>query len=164
MFDRRKDYFQKKLKQVDFMFWDLEFKKFKTLEIREEIRQEYDNQNSKLNVIETQIKSQLKDASKICEVHNPEKGTDAKHKDHGKCVCEYIDGHMEIGEVERLYDQKVLIKRDADRFLNQIKQLDIEVNGASPSADLPEGFQGIVQQLDSLRELQGMIKSYIKQL
>lgn len=164
MFNAKKDYFREKLKSVEKLIWDLEFKRFKTREIREEVRQEYDSQNSKFAVIDTQIKSQLKDPTKVCEVHNPEKGAEAKHKDHGKCVCEYIDNHMDVNEIERLYDQKTLIKRDIERFLAQIKNLDLETEGSVPTPELQEGYQGIAQQLDALRELQGMLKSYVQQL
>ena len=145
------------------MILDLEFKKFKTLEIREEIRQEYDNQKSRLNVLEAQIKAQLK-TEKICEIHNPEKGKEPVPLQKGKCVCEYIEKHMEIAEIERMYDQKVLLKRDMGRFLEQMKGLDIEVKGAPPSSENHAGTEGINQTLDSLVELKGMVRDYTKQI
>lgn len=161
----KKKYFRKKLDGVESMIFDLEFKRFKTKEIREEVRVEYDNQKSKRAVIETQIRSQKKDPDKVCPVHNPATGEEKKHKDHATCVCEFIDNRtIEVGEYERLYDKRDIIDRDVARFLEQIKQLDLEVNGSRPTAEYQDGVQGITQQLDALHELKGMIKSYVKQL
>lgn len=134
MFNKKKKYFQQKLDGAQKMIWDFEFKRFKTKEIREEIRMEYDNRKSKLEVLEVQIKSQKE---------NPT---------------------MEKGDIARLDDDKVLLERDRDKFLSQMKGLDLEVEGSKPTADYPEGVQGVNQQLDALRELQGMLKSYIKEL
>ena len=112
------------------MIEDLSFKRFKTREIREEIRVEYDNLKSKLSILETQIKAQ-KDSPT-----------------------------MEKGEIARLDDQKVLLDRDIERYLKQMKGLDLEVEGSRPTAEYPDGVQGINQQLDSLRELIGMLEDY----
>jgi hypothetical protein len=102
--------------------------------IREDIRVEYDNSKAKLLTLEEKIKSQKENST------------------------------MEKGEIARLDDEKVLLERDRDRFLGQMKGLDIEIQGAKPSADLPEGHQGINQQLDALRELQQMLKEYMKEV
>lgn len=114
------------------MILDLEFKRFKTAEIREEIRQEYDNSRSRLSILEAQIASQK------------EKPT------------------MEKGEIARLDDQKTLLERDIERFKQQMKGLDLEIQGSKPTPEYQDGVQGISQQLDALRELVGMIKDYIK--
>lgn len=63
-----------------------------------------------------------------------------------------------------LEDQKKRAERDRDRFENQMKALDLEINGAKPSKDYPDGVQGINSQVDSLRELVGMLKSWRKKL
>lgn len=131
---KQKAYFKKKLDGVQCMIWDLEFKRAKTQMIREEIRMEYDNLKSKLSVLEGEIKT---------EKENPK---------------------MEKGEAARLDDRKVLIDRDIERFIGQMKGLDLEVNGSKPTEEYRDGVQGINQQLDSLRELQGMLKSYIDAL
>jgi len=127
-------YFLKKLRGVESMIEDFQFKRFKTREIREEMRQEYDNLKAKLSVLETQIKTQK------------EKPT------------------MEKGEIARLDDSKVLLDRDIERYANQMKALDLEVEGSKPTAEYHDGVQGINDQLDALRELYQMLQDYIKKL
>ena len=116
------------------MEWDLLFKKAKTQSIREEIRVEYDNMRSKLATLENQIKTQ---------------------KEHPT---------MEAGDIARLDDQKVLLDKDIERLLGQMKGLDLEVEGSGKTNEYPDGVQGLNQQIDALRELQIMLKSYIKQI
>ena len=164
MFNTQKKYFKNKLIGVQKMIWDFEFKRAKTRSIRENIRQEYDNVLSKLDIVENKLKSQKKDPNKICVVHNPETGNSKVHKDQGTCACEYIDNHIEIGEIERFYDNIVLLERDRDRFRAQMISLDSEVNGAAPTSEYPDGIQGINDQLDALRELMNMLKNYIKSI
>ena len=125
-------YFKKKLKGVHKMIADLEFKRYKTLEIREDIRQEYENARSKLAILEDQAKKEKEAPT------------------------------MEEGEAKRLDDQKVLLERDISRFKDQIKQLDLEVSGSNPTAEYHDGVQGINQQLEALHELVGMLKDYIR--
>ena len=67
-------------------------------------------------------------------------------------------------EKARLEDQKKLAERDRDRFENQMKSLDLEINGAKKSKEYPDGVQGINSQIDSLRELVEMLKSWRKGL
>lgn len=129
--NEKKKHFKGKLRGAQKMIWDLEFKRFKTLEIREEVRQEYDAQKSKLSIIETQIKA---------EKEKPTLGKD---------------------EFKRLEDAQVITKRDAERFMAQMIQLDVEVNGSVPTEQYPDGVTGINAQLDSLRELVAMLKQYI---
>lgn len=52
----KRDHYRNKLEGVKKMIWDLEFKLFKTREIREEIRQTYDGNNARAQVMEAQIK------------------------------------------------------------------------------------------------------------
>ncbi len=134
MFNKQKKYFERKLDGVQKMIWDLEFKRFKTLEIREEVRQEYDSVRSKLSVLETQIKAQKETPT------------------------------MEKGEIARLDDTKVLFDKDIEKLKEQMKGLDIEVDGSKKTNEFPEGYQGITQQLEALRELQVMLKDYIKNI
>lgn len=134
MFNQQKKYFKQKLYGVQRMIWDLEFRRYKTLEIREDVRQEYDKSKARLEITEAQAKSQKE---------NPT---------------------MEAGEIARLDDQIVLIKRDIERYESQLKAMDLDVHGSKPTNELPDGVAGINHQLDSLRELQIMIKEYIKSL
>lgn len=114
------------------MIWDLEFKVFKTREIREDVRQEYDFMCSRHAAIEEKIKNWLK-------------------------------GENE-GELARERDAKVIAERDRDRLLAQIKQLDVEIEGSKRTNEYPDGAEGIVQQIDSLRELKDMLRDYIKSI
>ena len=133
-FNKQKRHFRKKLDGVQAMIWDLLFKRAKTQSIREDIRVEFDNLKSKLSTLETQIETQKKTPT------------------------------MEAGDIARLDDQKVLLDKDIERLLAQMKGLDLEVSGSKATNEYPDGVQGINQQIDALRELQIMLKSYLKEL
>lgn len=60
----KKGYFKRKFKAVGEMIWDLEFKIFKTREMREGLRKEYDYMNSRLETINVQIKNWPEDGDK----------------------------------------------------------------------------------------------------
>jgi hypothetical protein len=126
-------YFKNKIRGVQKMIADLEFKRFKTLEIREEVRVEYDQNKAKMDILEKQIKQQK------------EKPT------------------MEEGEIKRLDDQKVLLDIDIKKQEDQLKVLDLDVQGTRPTNEYPDGVNGINQQLDALQELVVMLKNYIKE-
>lgn len=121
------------------MIWDLEFKRFKTREIREEVRQTYDQQKAKLLSIETTITNER-----------------AKPDSYANKMAE--------GDIARLDDEVVRLKNDIERYAAQIKQIDVDVDGSRETNEYPNGVAGISQQLDSLRELEGMIREYIKEL
>lgn len=126
----KKAHFKNKMEGTEKMVWDLEFKIFKTREIREDIRKEYDYMMQRIAAFDDQIKGFPKDGNK-----------------------------EELGRVE---DEKVRAVRDSERFLAQMKQLDLEINGSKPTNELPDGFTGIMEQVDSLKELQGMLRDWIK--
>lgn len=130
--ETRKNHFKKKLEGTKKMIADLEFKIFKTREIREDIRQEYAYMVSRIESIDNQINKFP------------------------------ADGNQD--ELGRLKDDKVRAERDRDRFVAQMKQLDVEIGGAKPSQDYPDGVEGITQQIDSLQELSSMLKDWIKTL
>ena len=134
MFNKKKRYFKKKLQAVQNAIFDLEFKRFKTLEIREGIRKEYDNLRSRLEVLNTQI-----------EKESAPKGL----------------RETAIDEFKRLEDQKVILEKDIETKKNQMEGLDAEVNGLAASAE-NQATPGINHQLDAYRELAGMIKEYVK--
>lgn len=131
MFNKHKRYFKKKLTAIQYAIYDLEFKRFKTLELREGIRKEYDNLRSRLELLGTQIESE------------PDKKTD---------------------EFKRLEDSKVLLEKDIQKLVSQMDGIDIEINGSKPTDELPNGHSGINHQLDAYRELQIMVKEYLKQI
>jgi predicted nuclease with TOPRIM domain len=123
----RRAHFKAKLKATRQMRWDLEFKVFKTKEIREGVREQYDSAKAKL--------------------FNLEKQRDA----------------IEAGKPEREPLQKDIdtLTEDTKRYEGQIKSLDVEVSGANPSAEYPEGASGINDQIEALRELETMLRDWI---
>ena len=128
----KSQHFKQKLEGVTKMIWDLEFKSFKTREIREDVRKEYDQSKARLLALEEQIAAWPVD------------------KDEG--------------DRKRLEDRVVLQKRDIERFEAQMKQLDLEVSGSKPTVDYPDGVQGVNNQIDSLQELKGMLKEWLRGL
>lgn len=126
----KKEHFKRKLRGTREMIWDFQFKIFKTREIREGIRQEYDYLQSRLMTVTQQLES--KDLDKETRA--------------------------------TLEDQEVLLERDATRFLAQMKHLDLEVEGAKPSLDNPDGHEGISMQIENLRELEKMLEEHINAL
>lgn len=128
----KKEHFKAKLDGVEKMIFDLEFKIFKTKEIREDVRKEYEFMKSRIATLTSQIENF------------------PKEKDQA--------------EKARLEDDKVRAERDATRFEAQMKNIDSEIYGEKPTADNPNGIAGITDQIDSLRELKGMLKSWIKSL
>lgn len=146
LFDWKYKYFRKKLHGVECMLADIEFKRFKSLEIREDVRLAYDNTQAKIQQLNEQIKTfpEIKATEEVArEKEKKEKWTD------------------EQGRVE---DQRILLERDRDRYLAQMKQIDLDVHGSPKTNEYPDGVSGIDDQIDSLQELKGMVKSYIKSL
>lgn len=146
MFNPKKDYFNKKLEGVQKMIWDLEFKREKTSILRENTRKEYDGACSKLQVIETQIKAL------------PENKKD------------WTD------EQKRLEDQKVLLVQDIEGVRNGdgsvakpgykdvMGEMDVQIHGSGKTQEYPDGINGIAQQIQGLRELQQILKMFIKKI
>jgi len=67
-------------------------------------------------------------------------------------------------DIKLITEQKALVAGDRDRFLAQIKALDVEIDGSLKTTDYPDGADGLTQQLDALRELMGMLGEYIKRI
>lgn len=134
MFNEQKKYFKQKAKAIQYSIWDMQFKISKTRMIREEVRVAYDLTKSKLEVLKNQIKIQK------------EKPT------------------MEKGDIARLDDEQVRLERDLKRYEDQMKSLDLEINGSRPTNEYPDGVIGLNHQLESLRELLAMVKDYCNKL
>jgi len=128
----QKKHFTRKLEDVTRTIWDEEFKRFKALEIREDIRKEYDNVRSKIEALTGQIKAQK----------------DLKAKD----------------EVKRIEDLKVQLENTKTQHEQDMERIDIQVKGLKKCAEHPHGIAGSNQMIEQLRELQSMIKTYIKTL
>lgn len=127
IFNWKYKYFKKKLRGIECMIADLEFKREKTLMIREEVRREYDNLKQKRDLIQTKPTSSEAD-------------------------------------IKTIEDQIVLITRDIDRYEEQMKGMDLDVYGSKPTADYPNGIEGVEHQLNSLQELKFMVINYIKRI
>ena len=134
IFNWKYRYFKKKLHGIECMIEDLLFKRAKTLYVREQIRQEYDALRSKLEILKTQIASE-KDKPTLPE-----------------------------GDIKRLDDDEVRITKDIERKIAQMTNLEVEINGSKPTAELPEGHQGLNETMEALRELIQVTKKYINEL
>ncbi len=134
MFNKQKQYFKKKLDGVQKMIWDLEFKREKTLEIREGLRGEYDAMKARLDAVLGIIKGLPEDKTAWTD------------------------------EQKQLEDQKVLFERDATRLENQMKELDLDVNGSPKCNEYPDGADGINDQLEALQQLKGLVIKKIKSI
>ena len=71
---------------------------------------------------------------------------------------------LSVDELKRLEDEEVRLNQDIERKVAQMTQLDMEVSGAKPSAELPEGHQGLNETMEALRELSNVTKTYIKEI
>jgi hypothetical protein len=131
MFDKRK-YFKNSIKVAQRNIWGLEFRRFKTLELREEIRGTYDTVKARLKALEDDI---------------------AKQK---------VNPTMEEGEIKRLDDKKVLMEKEIKGYEDQLKNLDVMIYGSKATAELPQGYVGLNQELDLNRESIESIKKYLK--
>lgn len=120
----KKRHFKDKLQGVERMIYDLEFKKFKTNEIREGVRMEYDNQKSKLHVLEERTKNftgeegdkkRLEDQVMLLKRDMERFEAQMKQLDldvHGsKPTVEYPDGVQGINhQIDSLQELKVMLK------------------------------------------------------
>lgn len=132
--NKKKKHFKRMQKGVEKTIWDLEFKRFKTLEVREGVREDYDNTNSKVSNLDKFIKD------------------------------EEAVPTIEKGELARKHDERDLLKRDAERYKVQMDELDLQAMGSEKTNDYPDGVAGLNDQIDSLHELKVVIKNYIKNL
>lgn len=79
-------------------------------------------------------------------------------------IEESLNNEKDEAQKANINDKKVVAEKDAERLLKQIQALDIEVNGTKPCEQYRDGVTGIVDQIASFKELEGMLKKYIKAL
>lgn len=145
-----KSHLKEKLQGVQKMLWDSEFKKYKSLQIREEVRMSYDQTKARVQTIkEAMDKFPALDLELAKLDYSDGKLIEEKKK-------KWSD------EQNRVDDNKVLLERDLLRYESQMKQIDTDVFGAKPSAENPEGTQGIEHMIDSLQELKAIIIKDLK--
>ena len=165
----KKGYFKSKIKGVDQALLDLNFKLFKTREIRENVRRDRDDSKIKLDALETEIEKSVLTLGLTKEDHD---ATKAEYKaDSTKVLANLFDVKLtakgverpKIDEFKRLVDQVALILRDIKRFEDQIDMTDREINGVKTGAEGP-GNPGITDYIDSNIELKVMLKEYLQQV
>lgn len=122
----RRSYFKQKLDQVTKMIWDLEFKTYKTQEIREQVREEYDRMKSRIATLTEQIgawpkgkeegeKKRLEDQKVLAERDAGRFEAQMKQLDlevHGsKRTQEYPDGVTGIKDsIDSLLELKAMLR------------------------------------------------------
>ena len=132
----KKAYFKKQYKDLDVQIADLEFKRFKTKEGREEIRQFYTDLKAKLEALKEQMKLQDKMSNE-----DPKKlSKDERNRlDDDQVRLELQTKRTEQGRGEG----------DGGDYIMNLKDFDQMLNTAN-------------SQLDQLRSLKGLVKEYIK--
>ena len=122
----QKGHFKQKYRGVEKMIWDLGFKIFKTREIREDVRKEYDNSKNRLVIIEEEIKNwpQEKDQGdkarledKVILLKRDVERFEAQLKaldleiNGSKPTNEYPDGVQGINhQIDSLQELKIMVK------------------------------------------------------
>lgn len=160
-----KSYFRGKLRTVENNILDMEFKIFKTREVREGVRRDRDDKHMKLEALDLNIEKTAKDGGlseeTIKEVLKEVKIADAFE---AKLTSKAIFKKEEIEGFKRFIDQKDLLERDIKRYEDQMDMLDKQINGTPANQENPVGSAGDNDQLDSLIELRAMLVDWIKKL
>jgi len=131
--DWRYRYWSKKIKGMKKMIEDEKFSKYKALSLREEVRQEYDQEKSRLALIEEKIKNKKETIKEL--------GKD---------------------EFERIKDEKVRADKRIEGLKRDMDQLTTKVFGGKPSMEHPAGEIGNDQTIEKLYDLIDTVKRYIK--
>lgn len=128
----RRSHFKRKLDGTNSMIWDLQFKVFKTAEIREEIRAQYDYMLSRIENLDKQIAEWPKDADegerkrvedqKVLAERDRDRlmaqiqGLDAEIGGL-KPTAENPDGHIGINEqIDSLIELRSMLEEYIDRI------------------------------------------------
>jgi len=135
LFNWRKNYWRKKIKGMKCMIEDEKFSRYKTLELREEVRQEYDQEQAKLEHFNKRIEDKDKTIKEI-----------------GK------------EEYEKLKDEKIRGEKRLQALKEEMDTLAQSVNGGKPTNEHPAGIIGNSQTIEKLYDLIDTVKSYLKNL
>lgn len=130
----KRKYFKNAIEVAQKNIWGLEFRRFKALELREEIRKAYDLAKAKLQALLEDIKKQTETPT------------------------------MKEEEIKQLDDKKVLMEKEIKGYEDQLNNIDVMVFGSKATAEMPNGFVGINQELDLNRESIESIKKYLKSI
>lgn len=132
LFNWKYRYFRKLVQDADQRLAELEFKIYSARELREEARQDYDGGTQRLSMLREQIAAEDK---------NPKLSKD---------------------ERARLDDQEVLLKKDIETAIEGLKSLDKEIEGSRKTNELPDGYHGMVQEVDAWKARKEMILDYME--
>jgi chromosome segregation ATPase len=114
------------------MIEDEKFSRYKTYGLREEVRQEYDQERAKLSNVETRLGDKEKTIAEIGE-----------------------------GEYKRLEDEKVRGDEKIKRLKEEMDTLTQSVEGGKPTSEHPAGIIGNNQTIEKLYDLIDFIKDYL---
>lgn len=130
-----KNYFKKQVRDLDYQIADLEFKRFKTQEAREEIRKDYDVSKSQLEALISEMATE--DAKKGNDPTKLNKDERARLDDR-KVIMERNIKRKEVGRDEG----------DPGAYVMNLKDFDQAIAVSN-------------SQLDQLRSLKNLLKDYI---
>lgn len=156
LLSKQKKYLKKRIKAAQNEVWDFELKRFMMRKVRERIWNDYNNAKGHLDKIQTNIKELSPkylgtpediEANKLLENDEKENAT--------------RDGYFDF---KRLIDETVLLKRKLGRNESDMKGIDIALEGAKPSIEIPEGHKGIRESINDGLVLIQDIKNYLKTL
>lgn len=115
----KKEHFKSKLEGTQKMVWDLEFKKFKTAEIREDVRKEYDYMQSRIDTINKSIQDFPK---------NKDKAERARLEDD-KVRAERDLGRLK-GQIEHL-DLDIKGSKPTNQYPDGVSGIEDQINSIS---------------------------------
>lgn len=135
LLDWRYRHFYKKIRPMYKMIEDEKFSRFKTYQLKEEVRVEYDNEKSRLANTENKLKEKEKTIAEIGE-----------------------------DEYKRLEDEKVRAEVRIQRLKEEMDELTAKADGSRPTNEHPDGLHGNTQTIDKLYDLIDFVKEYINKL
>ena len=128
-------YWRRKIKAMEKMIEDEQFSRYKTIELKEEVRQEYDQEQSRLSLLDGRIKDKDKTIKEIGE-----------------------------GEYARLEDEKARGEVKINKLKEEMDTLTQKVEGSKPTNEHPAGVIGNNQTIEKLHDLINYVKIYIGDL
>jgi hypothetical protein len=66
--------------------------------------------------------------------------------------------------IKTLEEKKAEQVKYKEKVEYDLQNIDLQINGMNPTEAVPQGFTGVLTQIDSLRERMQMLKDYIKQI
>lgn len=128
-------YWYKKIKGMKKMIEDEKFTAYKTSELREEVRGEYDQEQARLDNLDRRIKNKKDTIAEIGE-----------------------------GEFKRLEDEKIITEAKSKGLQEEMDTLTMKVKGGKPTQEHPAGVIGSEQTIEKLHDLIDFVKHYIKDI